>query len=123
MKSNSNDPRFNVKAIVVKPEAGIIAEVEVRESINGYAKTIQARFMNYFKDNPGLPKPAIDIGNKRIVMTRREGSSRSLAEGQIRKLLASLGIGEITPIKKAKQMPPQMTRQDRGPRRPAARAR
>lgn len=118
-----NDPRFNVKAIVVKPEAGIIAEVEVRESINGYAKTIQVRFMNYFKDNPGLPKPAIDIGNKRIVMTRRGGSNQSLAESQIRKLLTSIGIGEITPIKEAKQVPPRMTRQDRGPRRPAARAR
>lgn len=118
MKStSSNDPRFDVKAIFVKPEAGIIAEVVVRDSINGYAKTLQARFMNYFKDNPGLPKPAIDIGNKRIIMTRRAGVSRSLGESQIRKLLTSIGIGEITPVKKVKQVPPRMIRQARGPRR------
>jgi hypothetical protein len=114
-----NDPRFNVKVIIVRPEAQVIAEVRVRDSINGYAKVLQTSFTNYFKDNPGLPKPAIDVGNSRIIVTRKAGSSRTLEEGQIRKMLTSMGIGEITIVKEAKRVPQQMTRQDRGPRRPA----
>lgn len=113
--------QFSVKKVKVNPEGkSVVAEVESREPINGHAgslRTLQRKFNATHRDRPHL---ALDVGNRRILLTRM-GKSQDLTEFHILANLQYLDIGEVTPIKPPKKTAPRMTRLEKTRWRPASR--